>query len=104
MGGLSVFFWGAAERLKAGVFRGRVCTTMSCDTVEQVVLVDTADRVEQVVLVDTVDRVEQVDTVNQVNLINPVNCITREWYTPLSGNCFCQRGEYPRKTIAFFSR
>ena len=74
---------GAAERLKNGFFRGRVCTTMSCDTVEQVALVD------------TVDRVEQVDTVNQVNLINLVNCITREGYTPLSGNCFCQRGKYP---------
>jgi hypothetical protein len=77
------FCGGAVERLKRVFLEVVVCTTMSCDTVEQVALVD------------TVDRVEQVDIVNQVNLINLVNCITREGRTPLSGNCFCQRGKYP---------
>ena len=62
-GGCGCVFLGARTVEKTDFFRGKVCTTISCDTVEQVALVD------------TVDRVEHVDTVNRVNLINLVNCI-----------------------------
>ena len=74
---MAVFFWGGVARTveKNGFFRGKVRTTISCDTVEQFALVDTVDRVEHVDQAALVDYIALVDTVNQVNLINLANCI-----------------------------